>query len=79
MYDTKLISARVDKETLAKIDKFCTAHPYWRRNLMINRILMAVMADFDEAAIYDMVRRRTDSSVSVDAKYERKSMYPIKQ
>lgn len=79
MYDTKLISARVDRDTLGKIEKFCARRPYWKRNLMINRILMAVMADFDENSIYDMVRRPTGRSFSVDAKYEIKSMDQIKQ
>ena len=78
MYETKLISARVDKDTLDKIDKFCASRTYWTRNLMINRILQVVMTDFDETAIYDMVRKPMHRGVSVDAKYEIKQMEPIK-
>ena len=55
--ELKLISARVDKETLAKIDAFVARHTYWKRNTVINTILWAVMNDFDERDIYDMVRR----------------------
>ena len=55
--ELKLISARLDKETLAKIDVFVSKHTYWKRNTVINMILWAVMNDFDERDIYDMVRR----------------------
>ncbi|MBR4846523.1 MAG: hypothetical protein IKU98_08935 [Bacteroidaceae bacterium] len=55
--ELKLISARLDKETLAKIDEFVRKHTYWKRNTVINMILWAVMNDFDERDIYDMVRR----------------------
>lgn len=78
MYDTKLISARVDKDTLDKIEKFCATRNYWTRNYMINRILRAVMTDFDEIAIYNMVRRPMFRGSSVDAKYEIKQIDPIK-
>ena len=55
--ELKLISARLDKETLAKIDEFVRKHTYWKRNTVINMILWAVMNDFDERDVYDMVRR----------------------
>ena len=55
--ELRLISARVDEETLAKIDEFVRKHTYWKRNTVINMILWAVMNDFDERDIYDMVRR----------------------
>ena len=55
--ELKLISARLDKETLAKIDAFVRKHTSWKRNTVINMILWAVMNDFDERDIYDMVRR----------------------
>lgn len=52
----KLISARVDPATLAKIDQFLTRHDYWKRNTVIARVLDAVFDNFTEADIYDMVR-----------------------
>lgn len=53
----KLISARIDPETINKIEAFCEKHKYWTRNRIIDKILYAVFKDFDEDAIYDMVRR----------------------
>ena len=50
-------STRIDKDTLERIDEFLTKHTYWKRNTAICQILWAVMHDFDEDAIYDMVRR----------------------
>lgn len=52
----KLISARVDPATLAKIDQFLTRHGYWKRNTVITRILDAVMDNFTDSDIYDMLR-----------------------
>ena len=67
--ELKLISARLDKETLAKIDVFVRKHMYWKRNTVINAILWAVMNDFDERDIYDMVRRSRFKSQSVRCCY----------
>ena len=67
--ELKLISARLDKETLAKIDAFVLKHTYWKRNTVINMILKAVMSDFDERDIYDMVRRNHFKSQSVRCCY----------
>lgn len=52
----KLISARVDPATLAKIDKFLLRHTYWKRNTVIAHVLDAVFDNFTDADIYDMVR-----------------------
>ena len=68
--ELKLISARVDKETLAKIDAFVQKHTYWKRNTVINMILWAVMNDFDDRDIYDMVRRNHFRNQPVNTKYE---------
>lgn len=66
----KLISARIDPETLKKIEEFCAKHRYWTRNFVIDRILYAVLEDFDEKDIYDMVRRPHLRRYNVLAKYE---------
>ena len=50
-------STRLDKESIELIDKFLEKRTYWKRNTVINAVLWAVMHDFDEDAIYDMVRR----------------------
>lgn len=56
MENKKLISTRLDPQTLAKIESFANRHPYWKRNTVISRILDAVFDNFDQKSIYDMVR-----------------------
>lgn len=68
----KLISARIDPRTLKKIDQFVAAHPYWRRNAVINNILTSVLMNADFSAIYDLVRwcppSESDLKISVEEK-----------
>ena len=73
----KLISARIDPDTLAKIDRFMVHHPYWKRNAVINNILTTVLNDFDKQAVYDMVRRSffRDSDITADYKINRDGKY----
>ena len=66
----QLISARIDPDTLAKIEQFCGKHTYWKRNSVVNNILTTVMNDFDDRMIYDMVRRTFFRDQSIDANYE---------
>ena len=56
MENKKLISARLNPQTLEKIDDFVKNHHYWKRNAVISHVLDAVFECFDEKAIYDMVR-----------------------
>lgn len=62
-------STRLDKDTLERIDEFLIKHPYWKRNRAINQILWVVMHDFDDDAIYNMVRRSRRASDQVESKY----------
>ena len=66
----QLLSARIDQDTLAKIERFMVHHPYWKRNGVINNILTTVLNDFDEKMIYDMVRRSFFRDQTVNANYE---------
>jgi metal-responsive CopG/Arc/MetJ family transcriptional regulator len=52
----KLISVRIDPDTLQKIDEMAKRHYYWKRNTFINGILQAVIQGFDEKDIVDMVK-----------------------
>lgn len=52
----KLISARIEPETLDRIDEWLSNHDYWKRNAVINGVLTAVFNTFSEKEIYDMVR-----------------------
>lgn len=66
----QLISARLDTDTLAKIEKFAARHSYWKRNTIINCLLMTIFQDFNDRQIYDMVRRNNFSDQYVECKYE---------
>lgn len=52
----KQISAKIDPETLRKIDEVRDYHYYWKRNTIINGILTAVVDTFSTQEIYDMIR-----------------------
>lgn len=73
----QLISARIDQDTLAKIERFMVHHPYWKRNAVINNILTTVLNDFDGKMIYDMVRRSffRDSTITAHYEIERDGQY----
>lgn len=66
MEKKKLISARIDPQTLEKIDAFTKKHYYWKRNTVISKVLDAVFDWFDNGDIYDMVRysRHNDRNAS---------------
>ena len=66
----KLLSVRIDPDTVEKIDRFVVNRRYWKRNTVVNAILTAVMNDFREDAVYDMVRRSFHSRQNVDAVYK---------
>lgn len=56
MENKKLLSVRLDPTTLDNIEKFLEKHYYWKRNTVISCVLDAIFDNFDEKAIYDMVR-----------------------
>lgn len=61
MENKKLISVRLDPQTLVKIENFASKYYYWKRNAVISNVLDAVFDNFDDKAIYDMVRYRRNS------------------
>lgn len=56
MVETKLTSLRVKKDTLAKIEEFKKNHSYWKTSSVMNGVLDAVFANFDDKQIYAMLR-----------------------
>ena len=52
----KLMSVRIDPDTLESIEKFVAKHGIWTRNSVINNILSTVMKRFSDGDVYDMVR-----------------------
>ena len=69
MKNLQLISVRLDPNDLEALKKFCDRHYYWKRNAVICGIISAVMRDFNERQIYDMVRRNRFGSEHVTAEY----------
>lgn len=70
----KLLSVRIDPDTVEKIDRFVRNRRYWKRNTVVNAILTAVMNDFREDSVYDMVCRSFRSKDNVDAVYKIKGV-----
>ena len=53
----KLISCRINPDTLDQIDAFTENRAFWTRNTVINRVLSSVFRNFSDRQIYDMVRQ----------------------
>lgn len=65
-----LVSCRIDPETLEKIEAQVKKHYYWKRNTIINGILTAVMDNFTDQQVYDMVRYYPKGQDEVKANFE---------
>lgn len=65
-----LVSCRIDPETLKKIETQISKHYYWKRNTVINGILTAVMDNFTDQQVYDMVRYWRQGHNEVKAEFE---------
>lgn len=65
-----LVSCRIDPETLKKIETLSQRHYYWKRNTIINGILTAVMDNFTDQQVYDMVRYWRQGHNEVKAEFE---------
>lgn len=65
-----LVSCRIDPETLEKIEKQVKKHYYWKRNTIINGILTAVMDNFTDQQVYDMIRYWRKGLNEVKANFE---------
>lgn len=66
----KLVSVRLDPEIVEKLDELAKRHTYWKRSDILRNILLAVLAEFDERAIYDMIRYHYNRRNVIDAKFE---------
>lgn len=55
MEKQKLISMRVEKELLKKIDEYCAARNYLSRSSFINRVLNAVVTCSDEDTLQNIL------------------------
>lgn len=66
----KLLSVRLNPETLEAIEKFTKEHRYWNRNSVINNLLTTLFTDFNDKQLYDMARRHFFTKNEVKAEYE---------
>lgn len=56
MENKKQISIRLEPEIIRAAEKAVARHGYWKRSDFINRILLAVIYNFNDKQIYDMMR-----------------------
>lgn len=66
----KLLSVRINPETLEAIEKFTQEHSYWNRNSVINNLLSTLFLDFTDKQIYDMARRHFFRKNEIKVEYE---------
>lgn len=52
----KLVSCRIDPDTLRDIDDFVKDRRYWKRNSVINTILTNVLKMMPKNELYDLIR-----------------------
>lgn len=57
MERTKLVSVRLETETFEKIEKIVERETYYKRSDVINNLLKAVLDNFDDGQIHDMMYR----------------------
>lgn len=57
MERTKLVSVRLETETFEKIEKIVDRETYYKRSDVINNLLKAVLDNFDDGQIHDMMYR----------------------
>ena len=57
MERTKLVSVRIETETYNKIEKIVERERYYKRSDVINNLLKAVLDNFDDGQIHDMMNR----------------------
>lgn len=51
MERTQIVSMRLDKELLQKIEKIIEDRPYWSRTLLVNRLLTALFNETSKKVV----------------------------
>ena len=69
MENLKLISVRLEPDTIEKIDRFCEDKRYWKRNTVINVVLTELFSRLSDGDLFKMMeyryRRDQDLQISV--------------
>ena len=55
MENLKLISVRLDPDTIKKIDRFSNGSRYWKRNTIINTVLTEVFNQLSDGDLYKIM------------------------
>lgn len=75
MKPKKLTSIRLDEEIINAADKWLETHRYYKRSDYINNILLAVVCNFDEKQIWDMINAWEWRSRKVNTQFEKTDEY----
>ena len=70
MERTKLVSVRLETETYDKIEKIVARETYYKRSDVINNLLKAVLDNFDDGQIHDMMYRWKWAKNVVNTQFE---------
>ena len=70
MERTKLVSVRLETETYDKIEKIVERETYYKRSDVINNLLKAVLDNFDDGQIHNMMNRWTWDRNVVNTQFE---------
>lgn len=70
MERTKLVSVRLETETYDKIEKIVARETYYKRSDVINNLLKAVLDNFNDGQIHDMMYRWKWTRNVVNTKFE---------
>lgn len=69
MENLKLISVRLEPDTIEKIDRFCEGKRYCKRNTIINAVLTEVFSRLSDRDLFKMLeyrcKRDSDLQISV--------------
>lgn len=70
MENKKQISIRLEPEIIRAAEKAIAGRDYWKRSDFINNVLMAVIYNFGERQIYDMMRWNTWNKRKIECEFK---------
>lgn len=70
MDKTKIISVRIDNDTLEMVEKFVVKRRYWKRNAVINSVLTSLFMNASEDDIQKLVTWWKHSSAKLEISVE---------
>lgn len=52
----KMVSVRIEEDTIRLLDEFAMVHPYWSRSDFVRLVLKGVLAAADAGQLFDIMR-----------------------